>query len=146
MPAITKTGKHETVAGHDCEDWEVAETNGTHTQLCVADGIGFFDFGAVAPPSAATQFGSWLSDLREKQEFPLRAITSDPGGKEASRMEVTKIDAHPLDDSTFAVPAGYKVMSGGIPVMPGMGGMPAGMTGVPGMPPAMAGAHPPHGQ
>jgi hypothetical protein len=146
MPTVTKTGKHETVAGHDCEDWEVAELNGTHTQVCVAEGIGFFDFGAIAPPSAASQFGSWLAELRDKQEFPLRAITTDAGGKEQSRMEVTKIDAHPLDDSTFTLPAGYKLVN--MPAgMPGMGGMPPGAM-PPGMggPPAMGGAHPPHGQ
>jgi hypothetical protein len=140
MPTVTKTGKHETVAGHDCEDWEVAELNGTHTQVCVAEGIGFFDFGAIAPASAASQFGPWLAELREKQEFPLRAVTTDAGGKEQSRMEVTKIDARPLDDSTFTLPAGYKLVN--MPAgMQGMGG-PPGM----GAPPGMGGAHPPHGQ
>jgi hypothetical protein len=139
-PTITKTGKHETIAGHDCEDWNLVEPNGKHTLLCMADGMAFFDFSSMAPPGSAAQLGgSWMKELKDKGEFPLKAITTDASGKEESQMLVTKIDPHPVDDSLFAIPAGYKTMQ--MPAMPG--GFPGGPggPGVPGMPPGM-GAHP----
>ncbi len=111
-PQVTKTGKHETIAGRDCEDWDVISSNGKHEQVCVAEGMLFFDFTSMAPPGSPgrSNMGSWLSSLRDKHEFPLRAITLDATGKEASRMEVTKLDPKPLDDAMFGVPAGYKEM------------------------------------
>jgi len=128
-PQVTRTGKHETVAGRDCEDWDVV-SNGKHEQACITEGMLFFDFTSMAPPGAAARsgMGSWLSDLHDKREFPLRAITLDASGKEVSRMEVTKIDAKTLDDSMFTVPAGYREVD-----MSKMGGL-AGALGPKAMP------------
>jgi hypothetical protein len=109
-PVVTKTGKHETIAGRDCEDWDIVQAT-KHEQACVTEGIVFFDFTSMSPTGAQRgSMGAWLSDLRDKHEFPLRAITLDPSGKESSRMEVTKLDAKPVDDSLFTVPAGYREM------------------------------------
>jgi Domain of unknown function (DUF4412) len=108
-PTITKTGKHETLAGRDCEDWDVVEPVGQkHEQLCVTEGMTFFDFTSLAPPGAmAVPVGTWLKEIRERNEFPLRAVRLDPAGKELSRMEVTKIEAKPIDDALFLPPKGY---------------------------------------
>jgi hypothetical protein len=123
-PQIVKTGKHETIAGTDCEDWNTTEANGKKVALCVAQGIGFFDFASMGPGGAAPS--AWADELRTQQYFPLRAVDTDAGGKETSRMEVTKIEKKSVDDSLFAAPAGYHTLS--MPRMPqGIPGMPAGM-------------------
>jgi hypothetical protein len=106
-PTITKTGNHELVAGRDCEDWDVAEPNGKHEALCVTRGIPFFDLGAAAP-GGGPSFGSWFKD---DHVFPLRATVSNNTGAIESRMQVTQIEAKPLDDALFAVPAGYRTMN-----------------------------------
>jgi hypothetical protein len=130
---ITPTGKHETVAGYDCEDWDIAMANGNRESVCVAQGLSFFDFSAMAGPTGGS-VRSWAEELRDKNAFPLRAVEVDPGGKEISRMEVTRIQKKSLDDATFAVPANYHLMR-----VPGMGAgahLPGAGTGgaVPGMP------------
>ena len=114
---ITRTGKHETVAGYDCEDWEIATDGGKTGRkeaVCVAQGLAFFDFTAMAGPTGGTS-RSWAEELRDKNGFPLRAVELDASGKEISRMEAKKIERKALTDATFAVPAGYRVMN-----VPGM--------------------------
>lgn len=106
---LTRTGKHETVAGYDCEDWDIAMGNGSRESVCVAQGLSFFDFSAMAGPTGGSA-RSWAEDLREQRAFPLRAVEYDPSGKEASRLEVTRIQAKSLDDETFAVPPNYHLM------------------------------------
>ncbi len=92
------TGKHETVAGIDCEDWTATDASGKHTDVCLAAGPAF-DLGALSgKPSGAGQ----------KQMFPLKSVDYDAKGAELSRMEVTKIEKKKLDDSLFAIPADYK--------------------------------------
>lgn len=94
------TGKHETVAGMDCEDWTATDASGKHTDVCLAAGPSF-DLGALSgKPSGAGQ----------KQMFPLKSVDYDAKGTELSRMEVTKIEKKKLDDSLFVIPADYKKM------------------------------------
>jgi hypothetical protein len=130
-PKVTETGKHETVAGTDCEDWEIVEAGDKHATACVAHGISFFDFSAMRPGGATTATG-WIEELRAKQAFPLKAVELDASGKELSRMEVTKIEKKPLDDALFTLPAGYRSMSS---MVPGL---------APHAPAQQAGAPPPH--
>jgi hypothetical protein len=111
LPAtITQTGKHETVAGTDCEDWEIAEAVGTRTAACIAQGVAFFDFRPDRPTVVGMQPRNWMDELRMKQAFPLRSVETDATGKEASRMEVTQIEKAPIDDSLFVIPPDYKPM------------------------------------
>jgi hypothetical protein len=119
-PTITRTGKHETVAGYDCEDWEIADEKGNHQSTCVAQGLPFFDFSATA---GATGGHSWAEELRDKNAFPLRARDVDASGKEISRMEVTRIERRPVDDSAFIVPPGFNAMA--VPGVVGNSGVPA---------------------
>ena len=100
---IARTGKHETIAGYDCEDWDVTMENGKRVATCVAQGLAFFDFSGMAGPTGGGT-RSWAEELRDKNGFPLRAVETDASGKEVSRMEVTKIEKKRLDDSTFAIP------------------------------------------
>jgi hypothetical protein len=115
---ITETGKHETIAGTDCEDWDITEASGKRASVCITKGIAFFDFGGGMRPGGATSTTAWIEQLRAKQAFPLKAVETDATGKELSRMEVTKIEKKSLDDSLFAIPAGYRSMSSMIPTFP----------------------------
>ena len=135
-PTITKTGKHEKIAGYDCEDWDIKDANGKQAQACIAEGVPFIDLASAGPGAFAGSPSTWLDQLHGKKLFPLRAIDFDAAGKESSRMEVTKIEKKKLDDSLFALPAGYKKIeiphfAGGMPGMPGAGpgGLPAGFPG-----------------
>lgn len=103
---ITQSGKHETIAGYDCEDWTVNDPSGKKSAVCIAQGIAFFDIGSLR--GGAQSSGSVIAtQFREKKSFPLRSIEYDATGKEQSRMEVTKIESKSLDDSRFAAPADY---------------------------------------
>jgi hypothetical protein len=109
LPArIDETATHETVAGTDCVDWEIVEAAGAHAKVCVAPGVSFFDITSSRPTTIGMPPRNWMDELRLKRAFPLRAVETDPSGKETSRMEVTKIEKGAVDDAIFAPPAGYK--------------------------------------
>ena len=109
-PKVTRTGKHETVAGYDCEDWDIVLEGGKREATCVAQGLAFFDFSAMSGPVGGGVHSSWAEELRDGNAFPLRAVESDSAGKETSRMEVTRIEKKSLDDAAFIVPASYHIM------------------------------------
>jgi len=102
---VTKTGKHETIAGTDCEDWTATDASGKRSEVCVAQGI-YFDIASLSGKGS----GAVAKDLKEKKLFPLKSVDYDAKGTELTRMEVTKIEKKKLDDSQFAVPADYKKM------------------------------------
>ncbi len=101
-----KTGKHETVAGIDCEDWTATDASGKRSEVCLAQGIAFFDLAAMKSGGAPTS--GFAKDQRDKKLFPLKSVDYDAKGTELNRMEVTKIEKKKLDDSLFTVPADYK--------------------------------------
>lgn len=103
---VTKTGNHETIAGVDCEDWTVKDPTGKHTELCIAEGIAYFDPASLRPGSSGAT-SPLAKEFRDKKSFPLRSVEFDAAGKELSRMEVTKIEKQTVDDATFAVPPGF---------------------------------------
>jgi hypothetical protein len=104
-PVVNKTGRHETIAGHDCEAWEIKHGSGKRTETCIADGLAAFDFGALLPGgSSSSALGT---ELHQKKLFPLRSVEFDAAGKETSRMEVTRVERKKLDRAIFEVPASY---------------------------------------
>jgi hypothetical protein len=119
---VTKTGKTDTVAGYKCEYWDIASDHKEGT-VCVADdGPSWLSIPMTGIPTER----AWMLELLDGKHFPLRFIGyAKDGITEDDRLEVTKIDKKSLPDTTFQVPAGYKVidlekmMSGIIPgVMP----------------------------
>jgi len=104
---IEKSGKHETIAGIDCEDWTVHDA-GKRSEVCVAQGIAFFDVGSLKGGGSG---GGLAKELRDKKLFPLRDVEYDASGKELSRMEVTKVEKKSLDDAELSVPQGYAKIS-----------------------------------
>lgn len=105
--AVVKTGNHETVAGFDCEDWTVKDPAGKRSELCIAEGIAYFDVASLRPGSSGAT-SPLAKEFRDKKSFPLRAVEYDAAGKELSRMEVTKIEKQSVDDAAFAIPADFK--------------------------------------
>ena len=103
-PTVDKTGKHEKIAGRDCEVWNVKHGSGAHTETCIAEGLAAFDFGALLPGAAPPSTGN---EVHEKRLFPLRSVEYGADGKETSRMEVVRIEEKKVDASAFEIPEGY---------------------------------------
>ncbi|MGH7282405.1 MAG: DUF4412 domain-containing protein, partial [Polyangiaceae bacterium] len=103
--AVVKSGKHETIAGYDCEDWTVNDPSGKKSQVCIAHGLAFFDLSSLKGGGGASS--PLARQFRADKSFPLRSVELDASGKELSRMEVTKIEPSSIDDSQFQTPAGY---------------------------------------
>ena len=112
-PEITRTGRKETVAGHECEHWIIKEPTGD-VDACVATGLGTF-LMARNPMQRGGDEPAWRGSLRDGQGFPLKV--SKVGGP--TMLEVTKIEKASLDPALFAPPAGFQKMA-----MPPMMGQP----------------------
>jgi hypothetical protein len=104
-PKVVKTGRKETIAGYPCEDWEITNADKSKLSACVAgQETSFFHFASLVVPSEH----AWALELVDGKHLPLKGIAYGKDGAESGRVEVTKIDKHPLDAALFAVPAGYK--------------------------------------
>jgi hypothetical protein len=104
-PKIEKTGHHETIAGHDCEDWNLVDANNHKALMCMASDVGAFDFGGMEGASFLPDFVK--RGLFGDSAFPLKLVDYDSAGKEKTHVEVTHIERKPEDDALFAPPAGY---------------------------------------
>lgn len=100
-PKIEKTGKKETIAGYDCEIWNVTANDGTRSELCMADGITWIDLGDLGWSSPELTIGAVAMGANK---FPLRIVSGD------TRLEATKIEKKKLDDARFVVPPDYQVI------------------------------------
>jgi hypothetical protein len=128
FPKLTPTGKQETIAGYTCDHWLMGEKQ--ELDICVAKGLGYFGMGgesgggdfsafknfAFSPKllDEAASHPEWVKFL-EGGAFPLKLQVVDEGKVKMS-MEATRVERRVLDDSLFAIPAGYKEMT--IPTMP----------------------------
>jgi hypothetical protein len=129
---VTETGKYDTVAGYQCELWDVTSDHKEGT-LCVAtQGLSWLQIPMTGIPTTS----AWMLKLFDGNHFPLRFVGyAKDGTTEENRIEVTKIDKKSLADTLFQVPAGYKVID--LEKLFSSFGMPSGMP----MPPHP----PPHG-
>jgi hypothetical protein len=137
---VTKTGKTETVAGYTCEDWDIASDHKEGTVCMASDGPSWLSLPTTGIPSDQ----AWMLDLLDGKHFPLRYVVyGKDGATEESRVEVTKIDKKPQQDSEFQVPAGYKTIDLE-KMLSGFGIPGGGMPGIPGNLPVPP-HPPPHG-
>lgn len=117
FPKLTRTGRRETIAGHECEHWLMGEKQ--DIDMCVAKGLGYFGMGGQQSESSfrnlvfspkllaeAAAHPEWVS-LLQGGAFPLR-ITATENGRTTMNMQATRIEKKSLDDALFQVPAGYK--------------------------------------
>lgn len=92
---LTKSDKKDTVAGKECELWQIEEPGKPMREACVIKG------GAFADPSHAIT--AWEKELTVRGVFPLRVMEGDK-----QKLLVTKLDIHPVDASGFTIPKSYK--------------------------------------
>jgi hypothetical protein len=109
-PKVEKVGRKDVVAGYGCEVYAVTQ-EGTKTELCVAEGITWFDasdmIGLGAPDLAIAAV------MGDANKFPLRMISYDAQGAEQIRLEATKVEKKTLENASFVVPADYRIMDMG---------------------------------
>jgi hypothetical protein len=126
------TGKHETVAGHDCEVYAMS-VNGSHDQdLCLADagevGLGAADREALHDAFAyfkrmAEKFSAGTGqvelpfDEMANGRVPLKIVVYD-GGKVQSSSELKSVATTALPAGDFVPPAGYTEQAPDLPGLP----------------------------
>lgn len=93
---LTKTEKKDTVAGRDCEIWQIEEPGKPTREACVIKG------GSFADPNGGA-VTAWEKELTVRGVFPLRVTEGDK-----PKLLVTKIDMHPVDAAGFTIPKSYK--------------------------------------
>lgn len=121
-PTIEKTGKKDVVAGYGCDVWNVV-SEGKKAEVCVAEGITWFDVGDIGLASPELAIAAVAT---EANRFPLRLVSFDAKGVEQLRMEATKIEKKKLDDARFIVPPDYRTVD--MAAMFGaLGGLPSGI-------------------
>jgi hypothetical protein len=122
-PKITRTGRHETIAGRDCEHIELASERGGTMDICAAKGMGFFTGGMGGPMGRGRGAGvpaGYEALMNEFKDgfFPLRIEVVD-GTKRTQMMVVKSIEPQRVEASLFVPPADFQEMK--MPGMPGMG-------------------------
>lgn len=106
-PTLTNLSRSETVAGHVCEDYHLDSEKYDGT-ICLAKDLPAAAFGdgfGMLPPNSA------LDTLRTagmplKVDLHIKATNSGKADENVT-MEVTKIEAQPVDDSAFLIPDGW---------------------------------------
>ena len=102
-PKVTPTGRHDVVAGTDCEIVELRTVSGAFDEVCVASDL-------TAATQAFTPIADELLDSTEDlpmSGFPLRVLMRGPSGAVIGRMEVTKIDRVAQPSALFEIPTGF---------------------------------------
>jgi hypothetical protein len=108
---VEKTGHTDTVAGIPCEDWELTNAKSGRALVCVStERAPWLDVPALGLPHADLL---WVPEVFDGKHFPVRAIEYDAAGAEDGRIELTKLERKVVDDSTLAIPAGYRKMEVG---------------------------------
>jgi hypothetical protein len=105
-------GTSQTIAGHKCNDFEIASAKEV-TRVCLSTDMGTFTFptmggGAGGRGRGAASSPAWTHLLASHPGYPLKAWT--PDGKVT--FEVTKIEKGTVDPSMFEIPEGYMDMGG----------------------------------
>jgi hypothetical protein len=108
--SLTKSGKHKKIAGYDCEEVSVTDAAGKRADVCIAQGIAYFDPNGLRPGVQKDE-SPMSREFRLHKSFPLESVEHSADGKEVSRMVVTHIEKKKLPDELFSVPSDYKKIS-----------------------------------
>jgi hypothetical protein len=103
-----KTGEFKLIKGYNCEKYYKADKL-NETEMWVTEELGKFLF--INPDRG----DSWMSEIANKNFFPMLVISKEKKSGEISRLEVTDVLEKNLEDDLFEVPAGYQKMT-----MPGI--------------------------
>lgn len=124
-PKVEKTGKKDSVAGYECEEWKITQGDGKVSDTCMAEGIEWVDIGELSGMGGGPGLASFATDANH---FPLRVVSHDKAGAEELRFEATKVEKKPVDAAQLAVPPGYNVMDMATMMQGFMGGaIPSGL-------------------
>ncbi len=104
---FTKTGETKTIAGKNCEVWNVESEDNT-VEVCMAQGLG--KFMMPRSPMGRSNAPEWVDEVMERGAMPLEVIEVSSNGNEL-QMRATRIEEKSLEASLFEVPEGYKDMS-----------------------------------
>lgn len=115
---LRKSGKTQKILGYACDEW-VADEDGEVTHIWGTPKLGNV-YDALMKSLDKMRFGApesemhgWEGQLAKMRVFPVKIVTSKDGDVTESQ-EVTRIDAKPLEASTFEPPAAYKKQSLGV--------------------------------
>ncbi|MEO8798615.1 MAG: DUF4412 domain-containing protein [Polyangiaceae bacterium] len=94
-------GKHEVVAGYQCEEWGFAGDT-ANTSICVVKGIPWFTVPNAVPNSPV------MKGLASGKMFPLRLIVKSKDGSLRRKMEATNIERGVIAPARLSVPPDYR--------------------------------------
>jgi hypothetical protein len=104
---FVKTSETKTINGYKCEKWVIKDDGKTSEAWMTKDLGGFIFFQSPMGKQAKQK---WQEDIENSGYFPMLVVEKDSDGKETGRFEVKSVEKKSLDDSFFAVPAGYNQM------------------------------------
>jgi hypothetical protein len=108
---VKKLGTSETILGMSCDDYEITNTGGQPTRMCVTSALGRFTLpqmdGGMGRRGGGAQTPAWAQAFGNKPMFPLKVWSTD--GKLA--MEVIAVDKGSVPASMFEIPEGYVDMA-----------------------------------
>jgi hypothetical protein len=122
-PKISATGKTEVLAGRTCEHYLMGDAP-QQFDVCAAKGMGYFGMGGGSPMggmgASALSAGlppGWSDTMKAFADgfFPLKMERVE-GARREPVMQVTKVEAKPVEDALFVPPPDYKEMK--IPGLP----------------------------
>ncbi|HEV8537669.1 MAG TPA: DUF4412 domain-containing protein [Bacteroidota bacterium] len=125
---LRKTGKKQTLAGYECEEWigeeeeEVTSIWGTTKLGNVYEGF-TKAFGSMYDQKQDLE--GWQQELIEKKVFPMKTTVKE-GGEVTETQEVTKVEPKSLAATIFEPPAGYKKQAMGAGLQDMMKGLKSG--------------------
>lgn len=108
------SGRKETIAGFEAEEYTGTAQSGVYTELWVTKELGKFllnypGMGERTATGGLIEQAAWSRFAYSQDFFVLRSITFDrKGGTEKHRFEVTKIKRGAQPDKLFKIPSGYK--------------------------------------
>jgi len=104
-PTATGTGKHDTVAGHACDEWRLDYLS-FKTLACISSELSVPGLsGPEGPFRGGT--GHAVMESIGATGFPLRTQDFDASGAPSTWVEITRIEPKSEPDSLFEVPPGH---------------------------------------
>lgn len=107
-----ETGETEEILGYTAKKYTFTDGR-TENEIWGTDELGSMNALMMDEPGPSGTPGGISpleKALRDEGIFPLRIIERGPGGQEASRADVTKVNASEMDDSLFEPPADFQRM------------------------------------
>ncbi len=114
---VEKTKKSRKIAGYDCDDYELSMGPSLMFGFCAAKGLKpppqyyegrKYSFASMGP--MGTRYMKMFDEMRKIEGYPLTLEMDVDMGvmKQKTLSEAVEVKKGPIDESVFAIPAGYK--------------------------------------